>query len=374
MAKRQRERKDRVISFRIAASLADRIESWLAQSSPDPLSANQYAREVFLAEMSRRTRSGLLRGAIVDTVPDWDILVGDALPQLQFIREEVVDCIVTSPPYYKQRRYGHPDEIGQETTPEQYLTRLVGVFREIKRVLKPTGTCWINLDDTYHSKRLLGIPWRLAHTLQEDGWIVRGEQVWHKNGMCEGASDRPTRDHELVLLLTKRPGGYFYDADAIREPHTNPWAIDCIQKAQEAGLTARRKKNIFNKQARYEAGERGITRADYGVLMNPLGRNKRSVWRINTSKFKGAHYAPMPVELAELCIRAGCPQGGVVLDPFCGAGTTGVAAVSLGRKFIGIDLLEQHVSLAGQRIEQALLQCPTAQVKPSGDAPMHSES
>ena len=161
-----------------------------------------------------------------------------------------------------------------------------------------------------------------------------------------------------------------YDADAIREPHTNPWSIDCIQKAQAAGLTGRTKPNLFNKEKRYANGEHGITRADYGVLMNPLGRNKWSVWSINTSKFKGAHYAPMPVELAQLCIKVGCPQEGVVLDPFCGSGSAGVAAVCLGRKFIGIDLLQEYVDMARERIEQARLPCLSDQAQ-NLNAPAH---
>jgi site-specific DNA-methyltransferase (adenine-specific) len=204
------------------------------------------------------------------------------------------------------------------------------------------------MDDTYWRKQLLGVPWRLAFELQRRGWFWRSEIVWHKASTPEAVTDRPTRAHEAVLLFSKRRSGYYFKQ--MLEPHTNPWAIDCIKKAQESGQHERPRSNPFSKDERRRKGTTGITRAEYGVLMNPNGRNKRDVWTLPTEKFGGAHSAAMPVKLAESCVLAGSALDDLVVDPFTGTGTTGVAALKHGRKFIGIELVPQTVELARRRL------------------------
>ena len=197
------------------------------------------------------------------------------------------------------------------------------------------------------------MPWRLAFELQRRGWFWRSEIVWAKASTPEACKDRPTRAHESVLLFSKRRARYFYDYQAILEPHNNPWAIDCIKKAQESGLTGRPQNDPFlSKEERRIRGAKGITRAEYGALMNPNGKNKRDVWHIPSEKFKGLHSAVMQVPLAETCVLAGSMPGDVVVDPFCGAGTTGVAALKHGRKFVGIDLLPRFVRMATDRLTE----------------------
>lgn len=349
-----RERRERVISFRITESVGGKLDRWVESLADSKVkSADQLARRLLLEALPDGLDSALFKGSTVDTIPNFDVITGEAAQSLRKVKDSVIDCVVTSPPYYRQRVYGHPDEIGREKSPEQFLARLVDVFRECRRVLKPTGTLWVVIDDSYTKKQLLGIPWRLMLALQAEGWVVRGEQIWAKNGMCEGAKDRPTRDHEFVFLLTKRHSGYYYDSDSVREPFQSKWSQDCIQKAAAAGVNGRPSTNPFNKQERHEKGQRGISRAEYGALMNPLGRNKRSVWQINTGKLKDKHYAPFPEEIVRTCLDAGCPVGGVVLDPFAGACTTGIAALTSNRKFLGIDVVPKHVDLGRKR----LLEC-----------------
>ena len=299
-----RERRERVISFRVTESVSRKLDRWVESlADPKVKSADQLARKLLLDSLPDGLESALFRGAHGEAVPDHDVIVGDAVQALRKIRDSVSDCIVTSPPYFRQRVYGHPDEIGREKTPDQFVGRLVDVFRECKRVLKPSGTMWVIVDDSYAKKQLLGIPWKLMVALQADGWTVRGEQIWAKSGMCEGVKDRPTRDHEMIFFLTKRPAGYYYDSDSIREPFQSAWSQDCIQKARDAGVNGRPATNPFSKQERHEKGQRGINRAAYGALMNPLGRNKRSVWEIRTEKLKEQHYAAFPEELARICLE-----------------------------------------------------------------------
>jgi len=357
------DRKEEVVSFRIPTSIAQNLQKWL-QESPEGIdqSLSQYARSLFLQALGHRAVSAVFKSTIVDTIPDYAVVQGDAKDTLRQMNDESVDSVITSPPYWHQKDYGHRDQIGQEDTPDQYVQRLVEVFREARRVMKRTGTLWIILGDAYLKKQLLGLPWRLALALQQKGFWLRSEIVWSKPGVKpEGVSDRPTRSHETVFLFTKLADGYFYSADAIREPHTTSWALDCINKAAEQGLSGRPRNDPFSKEARRANGHRGITRAEYGLLMNPLGRNRRSVWTVNTGKFNGAHYAAAPEELVSLCIRAGCPEGGLVVDPFAGAGTTGLAAVSLGRKFLGVDLVPDYVEMATRRITARALDATASQ-------------
>ena len=384
------------------------------------------------------------------------IYQGNNIDVLKTFPDESVDCVVTSPPYWGLRDYGTAEweggddgcshieqkclasdkntlntgkkgkqyttismqykseckkcgairkdrQLGLEETPEEFVDNLVKVFSEVKRVLKSTGTCWLNLGDSYMSssygmiesndpknnktinmnkredkscnyckktykgtknqrfcskqcagvdntprdkknilkaKNLVGIPWKVAFALQADGWYLRQDIIWHKpNPMPESVQDRCTKSHEYIFLLTKS-SKYFYDIDAIREP------------LAESSI-GRLKQNI-DKQV-------GTTRANGGAKSNgnfkatgsiEKGANKRSVWTITTKPYKEAHFATFPIELPTYCIKAGCPEGGIVLDPFMGSGTTGLAARNQQRNYVGIDLNPEYIEIAERRLQQ----------------------
>ena len=263
------------------------------------------------------------------------ILHGDCLEKLKTLADSSVDCVVTSPPYWGLRDYGVPGQLGLEATPEEYVARMVEVFREVRRVLKPEGTLWLNLGDSYGKvKQLVGIPWRVAFALQADGWYLRQDIIWHKpNPMPESVRDRCTKAHEYIFLLSKSPK-YFFDVDAIREP--------CVSD-HPAG-------NKVRMGSRGRIGREGWALDDSRSIPAD-GRNKRSVWTVTPKPFKGAHFATFPPDLVEPCILAGCPAGGVVLDPFFGAGTTGIVAQRHERKWIGIELNAEYVAIAQSRLK-----------------------
>lgn len=307
------------------------------------------------------------------------IHTGDALTVLRTLPSASVQCCVTSPPYWGLRDYGVEGQLGLEKTPDAYVERLVGIFAEVRRVLRTDGTCWVNLGDSYardarkgqhkpgdsgkqagvydrgsgrasatmdfttsgfKPKDLIGIPWMVAFSLRKEGWYLRSDIVWAKpNVMPESVTDRPTKAHEYVFLLSKSER-YFYDADAIREPHT--------MKPQRRISPIEERPKHGGRQAHTEAGYR--TRAALGFDGHPLGRNARTVWSINTKAYKGAHFAVFPEELPRRCISAGSRPGDVVLDPFAGSGTTGAVAKQLGREFIGIELNADYVALAEARL------------------------
>jgi DNA modification methylase len=309
---------------------------------------------------------------------DHRIIQGDCLEGLRTLPDASVHCCVTSPPYWGLRDYGHDGQIGLESTPEAYVARMVEVFREVRRVLRDDGTCWVNLGDSYFgtgrgpthptgfhsgenggsfptsgvyshdtlkSKDLVGIPWRVAFALQADGWWLRQDIIWHKpNPMPESVRDRCTKAHEYVFLLTKSER-YYYDADAVREAN-KPYAVpnvlprDDVTSRTAAGPNAHQKILRRGRAARAES-------------YNPLGRNRRSVWTISTKSYSGAHFAVMPPDLVEPCIKAGCPEGGTVLDPFAGSGTTLAVAAELGRNGIGCELNPEYIELANQRIAKS---------------------
>lgn len=306
-----------------------------------------------------------------------------------------VQCVVTSPPYFGLRDYGSPNQIGLEPTPELYVASLVTVFREVWRVLQDLGTVWLNLGDSYamdakwggvcgwrHSpaeasgqaayrrrrhtglkpKDLIGIPWRVAFALQDAGWYLRSDIIWSKpNPMPESVTDRPTKAHEYLFLLTKSER-YFYDADAIAEPvsasmleqlrhgydgtATKNYAAAGVQ--DPSAVKARILSKSGNK-ARKSRGDHGGVEGSrshqgFGVPWEGYTRNKRSVWEIPTQPYAGAHFATFPEALVEPCILAGCPIGGLVLDPFIGSGTVGVVAERLGRRWVGADLSYQPLA------------------------------
>ena len=298
-----------------------------------------------------------------------DILQGNVTDKLKEIETGTVQCVVTSPPYWGLRDYGTEGQIGLEETPEKYVEKMVEVFREVKRVLKHDGTVWLNLGDSYSTssgtggtksfqpkqpmfaytrkapknlkpKDLVGIPWRVAFALQADGWYLRQDIIWHKpNPMPEPVQDRCTKAHEYIFLLTKS-SKYYYDIDSIREPYTEPmnrWGGDKLKADGES---------VWDK------GTGQSTYRDREMRPNPNGRNKRSVWTINTQPYKEAHFATFPQKIPELCIKAGSKEDDVVLDPFFGSGTTGYVAQKLGRRWIGIELNEDYIKIAKKRLAQ----------------------
>ncbi len=276
------------------------------------------------------------------------VLVGDALDQLQQLPPSSVDCIVTSPPYYQQRNYDDPQQLGQEATPASYIERLTETFGAARNALKDSGTMWLVLGDKYCDGEQLGMPWRVALAMIDDGWILRSDIIWHKpNAMPSAVKTRPTTDHEYIFFFTKTKD-YYYDADAIREPHVTFSANSKMKGGRNhfgrRGGTPESGKN---------AGNANLHRARWDQAFHPKGRNKRTVWSVPLSKFRGAHFAVFPQSIVETCIQAGCPAGGVVLDPFLGSGTTALVAKRLGRNYIGIDCVNEYCEMARRRIDES---------------------
>ena len=320
----------------------------------------------------------------------WELHCGDSLTVLRRMDSDSVDCCITSPPYYALRDYGYDGQIGLEETPEQYIEKLTDVFREVRRVLKPSGTCWINIGDSYwgsgsrgcdftdyysengakqgtsagtinnsnlphlngctgvyKNKDMIGIPWMLAFALRADGWYLRQDIIWAKpNPMPESVTDRCTKSHEYIFLLTKN-AKYFYDADAI--------------KTDAKPETALRYEYEFNNhELKHGAGRPNGAINTAGKKEYTGMANKRDVWNVPASggytDEQGGHYATYSQKLIEPCVLAGCPKGGIVLDPFNGTGTTGVCAVNNGRKYIGIDLSEDYINMATRRLERETAQ------------------
>lgn len=343
------------------------------------------------------------------------ILHGNCIETLKTIPDESVDCCITSPPYYGLRDYGtgtwvggdpncphrrtskysektitgHAQEelrgnvgdaiyktvcplcgairedkqIGLEETPEEYINRLVQVFREVKRVLKPEGTLWVNIGDSYNGnktgntevnkhkgavtdsfkkkiwdgakqKDLIGIPWMLAFALRNDGWYLRQDIIWHKpNPMPESVKDRCTKSHEYIFLLSKSPN-YYFDYEAIQEPANSIHSGTRVFGANDQVGTMR--------------GDIGNTFSDNGL------RNKRDVWSVIPSHYKEAHFATFPEELVTPMLLAGCPKNGIVLDPFMGSGTTGAVAILNKRHYIGCELNKAYIEMANKRIADAV--------------------
>lgn len=301
----------------------------------------------------------------------------DCFDLLRCIPDGTIQTVVTSPPYYSLRDYGVDGQIGLEETPAEYVAKLVAVFREVKRVLRDDGTVWLNLGDSYSgggfnpqphskyaiglktlermdtfieglpSKNLIGIPWRVAFALQDDGWILRSDIIWSKpNPMPESVTDRPTKAHEYVFLLSKKPH-YYYDADAIREKQAS---LDPSHPSY--------RKHIADGGNYSQTGQRHAMKQDqYGVnpsmkkrLLDPRGANKRSVWTVSTEPTPFAHFATFPTKLITPMILAGAPVGGIVLDPFAGSGTTLLVAKNLGRKYIGSELNPGYCMIARDRL------------------------
>jgi site-specific DNA-methyltransferase (adenine-specific) len=273
------------------------------------------------------------------------IICGDSRLTLPQLPADIVDVIVTSPPYYLQRDYGDASQIGNEDTPDDYVRRLVQLFREARRVLRPTGSMWIVLGDKYQNGQQLGMPWRVALALQSDGWILRSDVIWHKpNAMPSPVKNRPTVDHEYVFFFTASQK-YYYDADAIREPH-----VTFTEQSKMRGG----RNHFFKKGGTPERGKNGgqsnLHDGRWDQAFHPLGRNKRTVWSVPLSKNREAHFAVFPESLVETCILASSPRGGCVLDPFLGSGTTVVVARRLDRHYVGIDCQSDYCQMARRRL------------------------
>ena len=346
-----RERKTGIICFRVPPTVEAQLSEYLAES-PGVKSIDRIARKIVVEALEKREKHRSLAELNVNNLPGHTVLLGDAEEVLSRLPAGSFAACITSPPYWKKRDYGHPEQLGREHSPEQYVERLARVLMEVHRVLKDDGTLWLNIDDSYRYGELAGIPWRLALELQRRGWCWRGEIVWAKTPKPEAVKNRPTRAHEPLLMFSKRRD-YFYDYEGVLEPHDNPYTLDCLQKAQKAGVNARPKANVFKAEERQAKGSRGISRAEMGALMNPAGKNGRDVWSITPARDAATHSAVMPVELAERCIKATTKPGDVVLDPLCGSGTTGIATLKLGRRFLGIELVPRFVRLANEKLEAA---------------------
>lgn len=336
------------------------------------------------------------------------IIPTDCLSGLKLLPDNSVDCVVTSPPYFGLRDYGIAGQIGLEETPEQYIAKMLEVFNEVRRVLKPTGTLWLNIGDTYAAywgqkygqtqmlskssrrvnngsappakktpvfsksnpvkpKDLFGIPWMMAFALRAQGWYLRQDIIWHKpNPMPESVTDRCTKSHEYIFLLSKSPK-YYFDSDSIRQPI----AASSIERLKQnignqngservPGKNNGTMKAVIRKSGNKERKDR--PGAPENVGKNQKGSvpwegdtaNKKSVWTVATMPFQEAHFATFPEVLIVDCIKAGCPEGGVVLDPFMGAGTTAVVARKLNRNFIGFEINEAYIKIAEKRLHEEL--------------------
>lgn len=273
------------------------------------------------------------------------IVNGDARTALATAPAGCFDAIVTSPPYFGQRDYGVSGQVGVEETPEEYIADLVRIFREARRTLREDGTLWLNLGDKFVDGSLLGMPWRVALALVADGWRLRSDIIWQKpNAMPSSVKSRPTCDHEYLFLLTKA-GDYYYDADAIREPH-----VTFSETSKMRGGRGHFGKAGGTPEAGKNAGNQNLHDGRWDQAFHPLGRNKRTVWSVPLSKFRGSHFAVFPERLVEPCVLAGSRKKGLVLDPFFGSGTLGVVALRNDRRFVGIELNPDYCAIAQERL------------------------
>lgn len=284
------------------------------------------------------------------------VICGDSWATSKTLPSNFIQTIITSPPYFGHREYATTSnglshlEFGREKDPHDYVTKLVALFDELKRVLKDDGTVWLNLGDTYRNNQLMGIPWRVALALQDAGWFLRSEIIWHKpNAMPSSVKNRPTTDHETIFLLAKSPQ-YHYNADAIREPH-----VTFTSKSKmRGGRNHLGKRNGTPEQGKNKDNP-NLHDGRWDQAFHPLGRNKRTVWEIPLGKFREAHFAVFPPALVEICILAGSTIGDVVLDPFMGAGTTAWVAKKLNRHFVGLELIPEYVEMTMKRVQSPMM-------------------
>ena len=333
----------------------------------------------------------------MDNIEKNTIINGNSLEVLKSLPDNSIDCCVTSPPYYALRDYGCDGQIGLEETPEKYIESLCDVFSEVRRVLTPEGTLWLNIGDSYNGnkvgntevvknkkvsesndfhkklwggakpKDLIGVPWMLAFALRSQGWYLRQDIIWHKpNPMPESVTDRCTKSHEYIFLMSKSQK-YYFDYEAIQEPCADQSRTNYACGNRTNGINKDRNDNDFGersknwkprtKNCQYDgqkpnsfhlSRENGEPDKEYYV------RNKRDVWSVNVKPCSEAHFATYPFELIKPCILAGCPENGIVLDPFMGSGTTAIVARSLNRNYLGVELNPEYIKIAHKRLEKHL--------------------
>ena len=333
----------------------------------------------------------------MDNIEKNTIIHGNSLEVLKSLPDNSIDCCVTSPPYYALRDYGCDGQIGLEETPEKYIESLCDVFSEVRRVLTPEGTLWLNIGDSYNGnkvgntevvknkkvsesndfhkklwggakpKDLIGVPWMLAFSLRSQGWYLRQDIIWHKpNPMPESVTDRCTKSHEYIFLMSKSQK-YYFDYEAIQEPCADQSRTNYACGNRTNGINKDRNDNDFGersknwkprtKNCQYDgqkpnsfhlSRENGEPDKEYYV------RNKRDVWSVNVKPCSEAHFATYPFELIKPCILAGCPENGIVLDPFMGSGTTAIVARSLNRNYLGVELNPEYIKIAHKRLEKHL--------------------
>lgn len=341
-------------------------------------------------------------------VRDWKIMIpilnkiyqGDAAEVMRKWPDVFVHSVVTSPPYWGLRDYGVKGQSGLEKTPEEYIEKMVSIFREVRRVLRKDGTLWLNIGDSYSAggmggqskgsenfggvadgyenaigkakkappgfkpKDLCGIPWMLAFALRKDGWYLRSDIIWAKpNPMPESVKDRPTRSHEFLFMLTKS-AHYYYDWEAIAEPaslsektpdgwDTGPGAHGSFHKnGREKGKKSDKQRGHSRRHAGFNDRWDQMEREEQCSAL----RNKRDIWTVATEPFPEKHFATFPTALIKPCVLAGSPPRGIVLDPFMGAGTTALVACELNRDFIGTELNADYIKIAEKRISAEMAQ------------------
>ena len=318
-------------------------------------------------------------------IADCKILQGDCRDVLKTLPDDSIDCCVTSPPYYGLRTYHAGEkEIGREESPPEYVKSLADVFDEVRRVLKPTGTLWLNLGDTYNgarnewkglpSKSLIGIPWRVAFALQYRGWVLRNDIIWwRENSMAESAPDRVSRSHEYIFMFSKLPSGYYFDYASIMEEAVGAASnTDCAEDETPMLLDveATEQKSYSEVPDEVKAHFKNLHEEDKGQQNHSFHkrraegkkdiayqkRRKRDVWSVPSHGFSEAHFATYPEKLIEPCVLAGCPKGGIVLDPFNGAATTGVVALKNNRSYLGIELNPEYIEISQKRIAKVTAQ------------------
>jgi DNA modification methylase len=316
------------------------------------------------------------------------LLVGDVRQKIKEIDYHSVQTIVTSPPYWGLRDYDESNQIGQEKTPEDFISHILCLSYDFMRVLKDDGIFWLNLGDTYfgakgghwssdnsftndttgtkyrehrkappkHSylktKDLTGVPWKTAIALQKEGWYLRNDIIWSKNNpMPEAVKDRFAKSHEHIFMFTKQPH-YYFDYEAVLEPYTEPlnrWGGDNYNDVEESKYKGDMAKSLGYSHQDHKSGK------GKAVRPNPNGKTRKDVWKLNTSSYKGGHFAVFPAEIPELCIKASTRKGDTVLDPFMGSGTTAVVAKRLERKWIGIELNPEYAQIINDRTRQTEL-------------------
>jgi site-specific DNA-methyltransferase (adenine-specific) len=282
------------------------------------------------------------------------VLLGDIRTVATSIPDDLIQSIITSPPYFGHRNYSDEDcgyEIGRESTLDDYVSNIISCFGLIKPKLRNDGLLWLNLGDTYRNKELQGVPWRVAFALKADGWILRSDIIWKKpNAMPSSVNNRPTTDHEYIFLFSKS-SDYYYDADSIREPH-----ITFTENSKMRGGRNHLGKRNSTPENGKNSGNQNLHNGRWDQAFHPKGRNKRTVWEIPLGKFRDAHFAVYPESLVETCLFASTRKGDIVFDPFAGSGTTGVVAIKNYRRFIGCELVKKYQEMAQKRIDDIMVQ------------------